>query len=150
MAYPAYPTGNIPSPPQIVRGEHRADGDGGDRAERIVASWRWQRSAAGNPTLLHQGRRIVVVRHTESRMYGFAIDRRWARGRWASEQAAKRAAAVALLALARKPRHRPARADRAGLTGWRAARVESEGCDDDAVYDDDDDDGDEQSERSLA
>ncbi len=81
-------------------------------------------------------------------------DRVWGRGSWASEQAAKLAAAVALLALPRKPRHRPARADRAGLTGWLAARAESGGRDDDDVYDVYDDDADadaaEQSERNFA
>ncbi len=147
MAYPPYPTAKAPIPPQVGRGEHRADGDGADRVERIVASRRWQRSATGNPTLMHNGHRVVVVRHAPTGMYGYAIDRRWARGRWASEREAKRAAAVALLALPRKPRHRPARADRAGLTGWRAARAESGGRDDE-FYDNNDDDGD--AERSFS
>ncbi len=128
-------------------GEHRADKDCvTERAGRIAASRRWQRNGAGDPTLMYNDRRIVVVRH-ESGRYGFAIDRVWARGCWASEGEAKLAAALALLALPRKPRHRPARADRAGLTGWRAARAESGGCDDDC-YDDCYDD--EQSERSFA
>jgi len=135
-----------------VKGEHRGDADradGDDRAGRIAASRRWQRSATGNPTLLYGGYRVVVVRHAGTQRYGYAIDRVWARGCWASEGEAKRAAAAAVLALPRKPRHRPARADRAGLTGWLAARAERAGRDDD-FYDNDDGDADEQSERSFA
>jgi len=148
MAYPPYPTAKAPIPPQIVRGEHRADGDGGDRAERIVASRRWRRSATGNPMLMVNGYRVAVVRHAGTETYGYTLDRRWARGRWASEREAKMAAAVALLALPRKPRHRPARTDRLGLTRWIAARADAEGRDDDD--DDGDGDGDEQSERNFA
>jgi len=74
--------------------------------------------------------------------------RRWARGRWASEREAKLAAAMALLALPRKPRRRPARTDRLGLPRWIAARADAEGRDDDD--DDGDGDGDEQSERNFA
>jgi len=134
-------------PESVVKGEHRADGVADDRAGRIAASRRWQRSAIGNPTLLRGGYWVVVIRHEPGR-YGFAIDRVWARGCWASEGEAKMAAALALLALPRKPRHRPARADRAGLTGWLAARAESGGRDDDDVYDFyDDGDAAEQSER---
>ncbi len=147
MAYPPYPTGNIPSPPHVARGEQSADSDGGDRAERIVASRRLRSAATGNPTLMYQGRRIVVVRHAGTETYGFTLDRGWARGRWASEGEAKMAAAVALLALPRKPRRRPARTDRLGLTRWIAARADAEGRDDE---DDDDGEADEQSERNFA
>ncbi len=146
-------------------GEHRADsdraaerddradgvGEADDRAGRIAASRRWQRSPIGNPTLLRGSYWVVVIRHEPGR-YGFAIDRVWARGCWASEGEAKRAAVMALLGLPRKPRHRPARADRAGLTGWRAARVESGGRDVDAVYDvyDDGDAAEQSEERNFA
>jgi len=145
---------NISPPPAhpetiAVLGEHRADGDGGDWAERIVASRRWRRSATGNPTLMVNGYRVVVVRQAGTETYGFTLDGRWARGRWASEREAKMAAAVALLALPRKPRRRPARPDRLGLTRWIADRADAEGRDDEDD-EDGDEDADEQAERNFA
>ncbi len=135
----------------VPMGERRANGAVTERAGRIAASRRWERSATGNPTMMYNDRRIVVVRH-ESGRYAYTVDRVWGRGCWASEGEAKRAAVMALLGLPRKPRHRPARADRAGLTGWRAARVESGGRDDDAVYDvyDDGDAAEQSEERNFA
>ncbi len=47
MAYPPYPTGTIPSPPQVARGEHRADGDGGDRADKRRPRAAWRPHGAG-------------------------------------------------------------------------------------------------------
>ncbi len=148
---------NISPPPDdpddlAVIDEQSADGDGdaADRAEQIAASRRWRRSATGNPTLMYGGRRVVVVRHVETGVYGFAIDRRWARGRWVSEGAAKLAAAMALLALPRKPRHRPARrADGPVETRWIVARADTGGRDDDDDDFYDDGDANEQLERNA-
>jgi len=100
---------------------------------------------------MHNGFRLVVVRHAGTGMYGYTLDRRWARGRWASEREAKMAAAVALLALPRQPRHRPARPDRLGFTRWIAARADAEGRAEGRDDEDDDDgDDDEQAERNFA
>lgn len=65
------------------------DIDRADRAGQICASRRWQRSATGNPTLLHNGYRLVVVRHAGTDMYGYTLDRRCsARARWAKSSSA--------------------------------------------------------------
>lgn len=106
MAYPPYPTGNIPNPPHVATDEHRADGDRAARVERFVGSWRWRRNPNGNATIRWHGRQIGVVRHEPGR-YGYAIDRVWARGGWTTEEEAKRAAAAIVLALPHKERSAP-------------------------------------------